>query len=969
MIYVSCSNAVWPEESDASCESKDRTLQRETGPAIARTSWAWWRALLALLTLLLSAPSAHAIFTVDATSASTGPISGLWWNPNESGWGINLTQQGPIIFAAWYTYDQTGAPLWYVMSNCAVATDSCTGDIYRVVGGKPLSTAWNGNGLVVTKAGAGSLTFTDNNTGVFRYTLNGVAGTRNITRQIFASGATAPEVDYSALWWNANESGWGVALTQQYGVIFVTMFTYDASGNPVWYVASNCAVSASGCTGALYKTSGGTVPTTPWVGPITATAVGNITIAFTDASNGTMNFTINGQSGTRAISKQIFYTPPTLDPSTAITNTTVTIDSAVPSGVKNAISQIISPAGTSAPGGQVGITTTANGGTSIVLAVDANSNVLLAAMANSAATSVSADSTAFAFARIGMGNISTTSVTEAQVSLAIRGTAEYANLVKLINQSLSAITPPVQSTAVLASVASVDSQALATLRSQFGAKDKIAYSLPYTFVGDALASVYISSTDGNGVKVMNSMPIVWTVSSTDLSGLTLDGPKPLPAGSILEAMYKIPDAVSVGGNGKNFKVKIGQTLASRTTNAVQSGVDAVLFGVSLASAGQSGFFRVCATKAAVTVLSTKNLSLLVAEPSAEMAKIYFDGVYKDPGLYKEIGSGLYDCIKAYGTKKDADIDQTANVVVAADSADWIDKLIFVGEFLSKFGPLSTAISGAGLFTETAMMWAYWDYPDQTVRVCERDGAIVSTCSIQLVISPASPSVNVGSTVPLTVTAVDPSNASVSVPVPTELTWDSSNKSVATVTSAGVVTGVAAGSSTITVTDPAGSTASVVVEVTAAVAAKLVLTYLSKTAEICQQTVQEVTNAYLGTEQVPEVLFCNGGYVSVTCSSGCSNQTFTISGAYEQVLQDNELPHCDGQTNFDVTYPLETSTGLIVPDGSTVGGTHRVNAYKIRVSWKGTPPVVKCGHTGFSGVTLSVTSSTGLSKTFAYVAEH
>lgn len=269
----------------------------------ARRAGIGWFASLAFL--FVSATAMAATFTVDT---ATAPMTGLWWNQNESGWGISLTQQGPVIFAAWYTYDQSGAPLWYVMSNCTVAGNGCNGDIYRVVGGTPLTTSWSGSGKVVTKVGAGTFAFTDNNTGVLNYTVNGASGIKNITRQIFASGTTGPAVDYSALWWNANESGWGISLTQQYGIIFVTMFTYDAGGNPVWYVASYCPVSGSGCTGTLYKTSGGSAPTLPWVGPITATPVGTITFAFTDASNGTMSFMIDGLAGTRTISKEIFYT-------------------------------------------------------------------------------------------------------------------------------------------------------------------------------------------------------------------------------------------------------------------------------------------------------------------------------------------------------------------------------------------------------------------------------------------------------------------------------------------------------------------------------------------------------------------------------------------------------------------------------------------------------------------------------------
>jgi hypothetical protein len=32
----------------------------------------------------------------------------------------------------------------------------------------------------------------------------------------------------TGLWGNQNESGWGTAITQEYGMMFVTLYTYDA---------------------------------------------------------------------------------------------------------------------------------------------------------------------------------------------------------------------------------------------------------------------------------------------------------------------------------------------------------------------------------------------------------------------------------------------------------------------------------------------------------------------------------------------------------------------------------------------------------------------------------------------------------------------------------------------------------------------------------------------------------------------
>lgn len=264
---------------------------------------------LAALGLLMFAPLAlSAGFTVSTTTA---PLTGLWWNQNESGWGMSLTQQGPVVFMAWYTYDQAGKPSWYVMSSCSISGNACNGDIYNVVGGTPPTAAWNGAAKVVTKVGSATLSFSDNDSGTFSYSIGGVSGTKAISRQNFASGSAAPAVDYSGLWWNANESGWGVALAQQYGVIFATMYVYDGAGNPVWYVASNCAVSGTGCNGELYQVTGGSAPTTTWNGANkVVTKVGSIGFVFTDAASGTMTYSINGVSVSKAITRQQFYTAP-----------------------------------------------------------------------------------------------------------------------------------------------------------------------------------------------------------------------------------------------------------------------------------------------------------------------------------------------------------------------------------------------------------------------------------------------------------------------------------------------------------------------------------------------------------------------------------------------------------------------------------------------------------------------------------
>ena len=131
-------------------------------------------------------------------------------------------------------------------------------------------------------------------------------------RQPFANGTPQFAVDYGDLWWNANEPGWGVSLTQDHGQLFAAWYVYDASGKAVWYVASDCQLSANGssgngCSGDLYQVSGGSPLTASWNGANKVTTrVGSVTFAFSDANNGTLSYTLNGVAGSRSITRQPF---------------------------------------------------------------------------------------------------------------------------------------------------------------------------------------------------------------------------------------------------------------------------------------------------------------------------------------------------------------------------------------------------------------------------------------------------------------------------------------------------------------------------------------------------------------------------------------------------------------------------------------------------------------------------------------
>ena len=135
-------------------------------------------------------------FMIDQSAVS--PITGLWWNANESGWGATITQQSTLLFVTMFVYDAAGNPVWYTVS-CAIAGAGCSGDLLKFRGGTAPTAAWNGSGLTFSKVGTMTLIFKGNDVGSMSYTVDGLGNTRQITRQIF--GPPAPAVPGLAGQW------------------------------------------------------------------------------------------------------------------------------------------------------------------------------------------------------------------------------------------------------------------------------------------------------------------------------------------------------------------------------------------------------------------------------------------------------------------------------------------------------------------------------------------------------------------------------------------------------------------------------------------------------------------------------------------------------------------------------------------------------------------------------------------------
>jgi hypothetical protein len=125
--------------------------------------------------------------------------------------------------------------------------------------------------------------------------------------------ATTFTTDFSDLWFNPNEQGWGVNVIQQGDTLFATLFVYSPNSAPTWYVGSALTYSGNQggtfvFTGPLYQTSG------PWFGgvfdPSAANVfeVGTATFRWGAISVGTLTYSVSGVTVTKSIQRQTWRT-------------------------------------------------------------------------------------------------------------------------------------------------------------------------------------------------------------------------------------------------------------------------------------------------------------------------------------------------------------------------------------------------------------------------------------------------------------------------------------------------------------------------------------------------------------------------------------------------------------------------------------------------------------------------------------
>ena len=112
---------------------------------------------------------------------------------------------------------------------------------------------------------------------------------------LLAAAGRAGAVDYTDIWYNPSESGWGVNVVQSDAFIFLTFFIYGADNKPTWYTGQVMQDSSGNFNGPLYSTDGyGTYFALPWIPPPLpgATQVGTASFQPTGPSTARLVYTL-----------------------------------------------------------------------------------------------------------------------------------------------------------------------------------------------------------------------------------------------------------------------------------------------------------------------------------------------------------------------------------------------------------------------------------------------------------------------------------------------------------------------------------------------------------------------------------------------------------------------------------------------------------------------------------------------------
>jgi hypothetical protein len=119
------------------------------------------------------------------------PNRGVFSACAELRWGINFAHQGATIFATWFNYDVDGSPLWLSATLIRAGPEQYQGTLARTTGPPFNAVPFLPTNVHAVAVSGMQVIFANGNSATFRYTMNEISQTKQITRQVFRAPGTA----------------------------------------------------------------------------------------------------------------------------------------------------------------------------------------------------------------------------------------------------------------------------------------------------------------------------------------------------------------------------------------------------------------------------------------------------------------------------------------------------------------------------------------------------------------------------------------------------------------------------------------------------------------------------------------------------------------------------------------------------------------------------------------------------------
>ena len=263
----------------------------------------------AAFTIAGDARALRATTRVDTAAGNARHYTDLWWGGlAQNGWGLSIVQHGGTQFNVLYAYDAAGTPVWYVMPGGSwdAARTTYSGALYAPRSA-PFDAYDPSRFEVGVPMGQMAITYTGPGTATLAYTIAGVSGSKQITRQAFATEDGTPRLEVGDLWWGGmGQNGWGVNIAQQGRQLFVVWYSYDAKGRATWRFVPGGTWEGSVFSGTLYAAASSPFGEGYDGTALRTTPVGTMTIDFIDQAFATVTYTMGGVTQAKTVERQGF---------------------------------------------------------------------------------------------------------------------------------------------------------------------------------------------------------------------------------------------------------------------------------------------------------------------------------------------------------------------------------------------------------------------------------------------------------------------------------------------------------------------------------------------------------------------------------------------------------------------------------------------------------------------------------------